>query len=106
MISSTETMLIARAASKLANSPSNLVGSARFALKEAGNWKDEVRIDVFMQKPYNGTRYARLLHGVPSPRYWATPVKTMVRMPAKDVLYFFPLANSVTAFRICTVRQI
>lgn len=91
MISSsqTETMLIARAASKLVKSQSDLVESARFALREAGNWKDEVRIDVFMQKPYSGTRCARLLHGVPSPRYWATPFKAMVRMPAKDVLYFF-----------------
>lgn len=84
-----EAMLIERAASKLAKSQSDLVASARFALREAGSWKDEVQVDVHMNKPYRGTRCARLLHGVPSPRYWATSFATMVRMPAKDVLYFF-----------------
>lgn len=85
----TEAMLIERAASKLASNPDQIVGSAQYELRKAGSWKDEVRIDVYMHKPCVSTRCARLLHGVPSPRFWASPVKNIVRMPAKDVLYFF-----------------
>ncbi|MDI3271540.1 hypothetical protein ACYZT3_15840 [Pseudomonas sp. MDT1-16] len=85
----TEAMLLERAASKVFGTLDDLLISAQDALTKAGNWKDEVQIDVWLSKPYSGTRCARLLHGVPSPRFWASPVKTNVLMPAKDVIYFF-----------------
>lgn len=85
----TEAMLIKRAADKLVSGTNELVASAQYELRKAGSWKDEVRLDVFMHKAYCGTRCARLLHGVPSPRFWASPVKNIVSMPAKDVVYFF-----------------
>lgn len=85
----TEAMLLERAASKVSGTLEGLLISAQGALTKAGNWKDEVRIDVWLSKPYSGTRCARLLHGVPSPRFWATPAKNNVLMPAKDVIYFF-----------------
>lgn len=93
----TEKMLIERAASKFSGSPSSLVSAAKRELRTAGSWKDEVRLDVWMNKPFVGSRCARLLHGVPSPRFWASPVKNIVRMPAKDVLYFFDPHNLTEA---------
>lgn len=85
----TEKMLIERAASKVANSATGLVREAQQALIDAHSWKDEVRIDVLMKRPYTAKRCARLLHGVPSPRYWASLPRNMVQMVAKDVVYFF-----------------
>lgn len=85
----TESMLIERAASKLASNTDQIVRLAQYELRKAGSWKDEVRLDVYMHKSYSGTRCNRLLHGVPSPRFWASPVKNIVWMPAKDILYFF-----------------
>ncbi|WP_454834651.1 hypothetical protein [Pseudomonas lini] len=97
-------MLIDRAASKFAGSPRGLVTEAKEALTKAGSWKDEVRIDVWMNKPYAGKRCARLLHGVPSPRYWASSVKNIVQMPAKDVVYFFG-ANGLFELLSCSVPE-
>lgn len=102
----TEKMLIERAASKFSGSPASLVSAAKRELRNAGSWKDEVRLDVWMNKPFIGSRCARLLHGVPSPRFWASPVKNIVRMPAKDVVYFFIRTISLKPFPNCTVRMI
>lgn len=85
----TEAMLLERAATKVSGTVDGLLIAAQDSLTNAGSWKDEVRIDVWLSKPYSGTRCARLLHGVPSPRFWATPAKNNVLRRAKDVIYFF-----------------
>lgn len=90
-------MLIERAASKFSVSPRSLVSSAKRELRTAGSWKDEVRLDAWMNKPFIGSRCARLLHVVPSPRFCASPVKNIVRMPAKDVVCFFDPHNLTEA---------
>ncbi len=93
----TEKLLIERAASEFRSSPASLVSAAKCELRTVGTWKDEVRLDVWMNKPFIGSRVARLRHGVPSPRFWASPVKNIVWMPAKDVLYFFDPSNLTDA---------
>jgi hypothetical protein len=82
----TEAMLIKRAASNYSGSPRSLVSAAKCELRTARSLKDEVRFDVWMNKLFIGTRCARLLHGLPSPRFWSSSVKNIVRMSAKDVV--------------------
>lgn len=61
-------------------------------LKAAGHWRDEVQIEEFVDGGAVGGRCSRLLHGIPSPRFWrvSSLSKGMpVLMPAIDIVYFF-----------------
>ena len=87
-------MLMIRAASKLHdNDVGRLLQSAKFALTDAGKWTDDVRVDVRLKSPFRGKVCTRLLHGVPSPRYWPEPAKFFAAMAAKDIIYFFATDN-------------
>ncbi len=64
-----------------------LLRSAAWELKQAGHWRDDVRIDVSLKKGHRISRCMRLLHGVPSPRYWYEG--SLQWMAAIDIIYFF-----------------
>jgi hypothetical protein len=66
-----------------------LLWDAKDALKAAGHWRDEVQIDVVQIEGGNTQgRCSRLLHGIPSPRFWRVS-HCSAMMPAIDIVYFF-----------------
>lgn len=87
-------LLMHRAASKLEGDDVDRVKrAARFALADAGQWTDDIRIGVQTKRPFKASKHCiRMLHGVPSPRMWAPQTTSFPEMAAKDAIYFF--ANS------------
>lgn len=87
-------LLMDRAASKLeGNDVDRVKRAARFALADAGQWTDDIRIGVHTKRPFKASKHCiRMLHGVPSPRMWAPRTTSFPEMTAKDAIYFF--ANS------------
>lgn len=83
-------MLMHRAASKLRDHDvDRLLSDAVYALSKAGKWTDDVMFQTCMKKPVMGNRYGRLLHGIPSPRFWPKPAAHYPALVAKDIIYFF-----------------
>lgn len=83
-------LLMGRAESKLRHTDVEfLLGEASKALSEAGGWTDDVRIQVGVKKPFKAKACVRMLHGIPSPRLWATKAPSFPVSPAKDLIYFF-----------------
>ncbi|MGH8435686.1 MAG: hypothetical protein ACRERX_14690 [Pseudomonas sp.] len=83
-------LLMHRAASKLQDPDvDRLLSDAAFALSKAGKWTDDVMFQACMKKPVMGKRHGRLLHGVPSPRFWPKPAAHYPALVAKDIIYFF-----------------
>lgn len=85
-----QSVLAQRALAKFKH-PSSLKGlllEAKYTLREAGHWRDEARIDADIKGGNVDGRCSRLLHGIPSPRFWRANTYS-TRMPAIDIVYFF-----------------
>lgn len=82
-----QSLLMKRALDKLKTPTGVLKSMAVCELQDAGNWGDDVRVDVRLSVEHRTARCQRLLHGIPSPRYWYK--QGMFWMAAIDVIYFF-----------------
>lgn len=77
--------VVKRALDRLSHKPP-LATAARM-IKEAGNCKDDVLVPLSVKSDYTGSKKRRLVHGLPSPRYWYQSGEIV--SPAVDLLYFF-----------------
>jgi len=85
-------LLMERALSKfrMGGLATSLLSQATYKMKESGSWTDDVMIYVFLDAgSKDKTRCNRLIHGIPSPRFWHGASNTHCLMPAIDVVYFF-----------------
>lgn len=85
-------LIYERALSKFSDNETIPLLSSRAAnaLKLAGRWTDDVTIAVKLNHPpLNPGKVHRIVHGLPSPRYWLSQDGSRCEMPATDVIYFF-----------------
>ncbi len=82
-----QSLCMARALKKVKTPLATLRRDAIDALKQAAHWGDEVRVAIRLAATHRAARCQRLLHGIPSPRYWY--VAGQYEMAAVDVLHFF-----------------
>ena len=83
-------LLMRRAESKLGvTDVAHLLGAAKDELAKSASWTDDVRIPVGLKRPFKAKHCVRMLHGIPSPRLWATKAPSFPVAAAKDVIYFF-----------------
>lgn len=77
------------------SSKERLLREAIWALKDAGHWRDDVRVHVALKGGQKTGRCARLLHGIPSPRFWLVKPGGLQWMAALDIVYFFASESSL-----------